>query len=189
MQILTTAVKAYTAVIAMPYSGHAKKFTENRTTNLFWGCRLFIASRTREASTQKSMSAGHGPMTYASIGPKGSSWPFLHRLVFEDDGLTLSFCEIISCIHKMMRRNLTPQLCYLLRGFFEGMQLVVDKHECTPEKTSTATAVTNRFAIAMVEEGVLGALRHSSDLRSQACTLLEIFLCLVCITHQNYTLL
>ena len=128
-------------------------------------------------------------MTYASIGLKGSSWPFLHGLVFVHDGLTLSFCEIISCTHKMMRRNLTPQLCYLLRGFFKSMQLVVDKHECTPETTRTATALTNRFAIAMVEEGVLGALRHSSDLRSQASTLLESFPCLACITRQHYTLL
>lgn len=128
-------------------------------------------------------------MTYASIGPKGSSWPFLHGLVFRHDGLTLTHCEIISCIHKMMRRNLTPQLCYLLCRFFEGMQLVVDEHKCTPHTTGTATAVTNRFAIAMVEEGVLGALRHSGDLRSQACTLLESFACLACITHQHYTLL
>lgn len=110
-------------------------------------------------------------MTYASIGPKGTWWPFLYGLVFEDPALTLSHGEIISCVHKMMRRNLMPQLWYLLRGFFESMQLAVEQDACTSKKTSGATVVVNRFAIAMVEEGILGALRHSSSLRVQACTL------------------
>ena len=92
-------------------------------------------------------------------------------------GVTLSHDEIISAIHKMMRRRLTSELCYLLESFYYSRKHAFDAGEFGSAVKSGATAVTNRFAIALVEEGVLAGLRHSTHLLDEVFTLCYFKFC------------
>ena len=69
---------------------------------------------------------------------------------------------VISSVHKMMRRALSAELAYLVRSFFAAMQA---SYGDTPTQAMLAasTKVVNRFAIALIEEGILVNMRNTPD--------------------------
>lgn len=73
------------------------------------------------------------------------------------DGGTLRLTrgELISSVHKLVRRARTRELCYLVRAFFSAVQ-----HESTHRSVTTAlkgsiSNFLNRVALSLFEEGVL----------------------------------
>lgn len=103
-----------------------------------------------------------GPMT--RYGRRG--------LILDGGVTTLSHDEIISAIHKMMRRRLTPELCYLLESFYYSRKHAFNAGDFGSPVKGGVTEVTSRFAIALVEEGVLAGLRHSKHLLDEVLTVL-----------------
>ena len=80
--------------------------------------------------------------------------------------------EVISALHKFTRRGHSGPLLHLLQGFYQSMADLRTAGTCTPSQRGAATAVTNRLAIALVEEGVLTAVRHSPGLCREVWLLL-----------------
>ena len=110
---------------------------------------------------------------HASVGPITRFTPG----IVLDGGVALSHDEIISATHKMMRRRLTSELCYLLESFYYSRKRAFDAGEFGSAVKRGVTAVTNRFAIALVEEGVLAGLRHSTHLLDEVFTLCYFKFC------------
>lgn len=82
--------------------------------------------------------------------------------------------EVVSALHKFTRRGHSGPLLHLLQGFYQSMAELCAAGTCTSSQRGAATAVTNRLAIAMLEEGVLTAVRHSPGLCREVWLLLPI---------------
>ena len=88
------------------------------------------------------------------------------------DGGTLQLTrgELISSVHKLIRRARTGELCYLVRAFFRAVQ-----HESTHRSVTTAlkgsiSNFLNRVALSLFEEGVL--LHVLGPVQHKVCTAL-----------------
>ena len=68
---------------------------------------------------------------------------------------------VISSVHKMMRRALSAELAHLVRSFFAAMQASYGDKP-TQAMMAACTKVVNRFAIALIEEGILVNMRKTS---------------------------
>ena len=77
--------------------------------------------------------------------------------------------EVISALHKLMRRGHSAPLLHLLHSYYQGMAELSAAGACSSSQRGAATAVTNRLAIALVEECVMTAVRHSSQLCREVC--------------------
>lgn len=80
--------------------------------------------------------------------------------------------EVVSALHKFTRRGHSGPLLHLLQGFYQSMAELCAAGTCTTSQRGAATAVTNRLAITLLEEGVLTAVRHSPRLIREVCLFL-----------------
>lgn len=70
-------------------------------------------------------------------------------------GLQLKRSELISSVHKLIRRARTPELCYLVRAFFEAVVYEQNLRSVTKDLKGSISNFLNRVALSLLEEGVV----------------------------------
>lgn len=86
---------------------------------------------------------------------KGLRPPGKLHLVLEGEGATttehMTMPVFISCLHKLVRRNMTPQL----KGLVKCGLVALSKREVTPGMKAVTTQFKNRVLMCLVEEGLV----------------------------------
>ena len=84
--------------------------------------------------------------------------------------LRLTRGELISSLHKLIRRARTAELCYLVRAFFEAVQHEKEVRSVTTSLKGSISNFINRITLSLFEEGVL--LHCSDEIQKTVCNAL-----------------
>lgn len=81
--------------------------------------------------------------------------------------LCLTRAELISATHKLIRRRLTAELCYLVRAFFEAVCHEARVRRVTTSLKGSISNFINRVTISLFEEGVF--IHCSDEILQKVC--------------------
>lgn len=141
------------------------KFSQTIPNILFNRIFTLVFSSPMSSTTTHVVSPSKPAMSEEKKYPFFVGDGFYRYKIQATDSLTLTKKEMISCIHKLVRRNATVFLCKLLRIFFRAVKKICPPEQKKPLPKELKQAVThfiNRFAVAMFEEGVFLALNNTS---------------------------
>ena len=87
--------------------------------------------------------------------------------------LALARGELISSVHKLIRRARIAELCFLVRAFFSAVQAAIDTSSqegvnlSLPTLKGSISNFMNRIALSLIEEGVM--VHCTDDVQKLAC--------------------
>jgi len=85
----------------------------------------------------------------------------------ESPSLRLTRGELISSVHKLIRRARTAELCFLVRAFFQAVQSALETVSNSPSLKGSISNFMNRIALSLIEEGVM--IHSPADVQDFVC--------------------
>ena len=93
----------------------------------------------------------------------GDKHRYYYTIKYKED-VVLRQDDIISCIHKLLRQGKSAMFLGVIEGYFRSTAKFCQTSIFPPTQKRSVTGVVNRIAIAMLEEGILMAVRHTPAL-------------------------